>query len=110
MLNDKQISKEKHTCCITFKIPIDMSFSISMKESLANSFKKEVLNTNQDFSKVIRDMIYKRVGVKDKKELEDVLERQIKDAREVLYTRMNVSKKSKLSDKIAKDIEEFLKK
>ena len=111
MVNRKKPGEEKARCGITFKLNLDIPFSISCVDSVAYKFEVACGNRNEKMSEVIREFVFKHLEVnpKNKKEFDILMEKVVEQAREVIYNKMKVSRNNKFSQMLQKDIDDYIK-
>jgi hypothetical protein len=87
----------KAKCAITFKFPVEIPFSISTTDKISEDFKYAVGQNALETSAVIRNLLFKELGIKTRKDIDDMMERVINEGREIIYKRLNVNKKMPFS-------------
>jgi len=107
----KKPGEERSLCSLTFKIPLDVSFSVSAPPSVSDKFILEVANNNDDVSKVLRDFLFKELKISKRKDIDDLMEKPIRQARDIIYERMNANRrKNPFSQILLNHINKYLKK
>jgi hypothetical protein len=101
--------EDKKKCGLTFKFSLDVPFSISLKEGDAEKFKFNVANSNDDVSKVLRDILFKKMGLNSKRELDIFLAKATDLSRELIYDKIGVNRLVSFSEIFEKEVLEFNK-
>lgn len=106
---DRIKPEDKKKPALTFIIPIDLTFSISLDRISAENFAYLAGNNNDDVSKVLREFVYKRLRIKNKKELENIVFRYIKEIKQEIYNKLGVTRSESFSEKLGQDIRRYIK-
>lgn len=86
--------KEQYTPGLNFPIKIVMNFSVAEKKINQDNFAIACYDEGQDKSKILRDIFYKSLGIKEEKEFQKFLQGSLREVRKYIYDRMKkVNKK-----------------
>lgn len=110
MVNRVTHLEDKKKCGLTFKIVIDVPFSVSIKEADAEKFKFNVGQKNKDVSSVLRDILFKETDIKNKRDLDIFFAEATDLARDLIYKKLGVSRTLPFSSIFEKAAIKFNKK
>lgn len=108
MPSRKNPGEEKSLPCANIKLILKIPLSISTKKSIYEDFSLMVANEMSDTSKVIKNHIYKTLGVKDENSFNKLMKEPIDMARNKIYEKFN--KTNGFSKEIEKFMISYLKK
>jgi hypothetical protein len=101
-------SEEKLLPRLSFKLAFEKVFSVSTDYKTANDFVFKAGNNNDDASKVLRDFVFKRLGVKDKVAFNRFMAPIIEEATKKIYNQMGVTIDKSFSQMMDEDIKRYL--
>lgn len=101
--------KERKQPGLSFLLPLDIIFSIATTYDLKERFKYLVSQNNQDISKILREFVFKRLKVNNRKEFEDIFFNEMKAIKLKIYEKMGVSRNKSFSEMMLDDIEKYNK-
>ena len=111
MPNRKKPGEEKSKCGLTFKVQIEIPLSVSIPPSIADKFIQAVNNNNEDRSKILRDILFTELDIKNKKDVDDNFEKTIKKGRDDdIYLKLNTTKNNNFATIMKKGIIKYIDK
>jgi hypothetical protein len=91
MPNRVSPGQEKILPLLSFKVPIEITFSIGTTERLRNQITGDIANLNDDFTIVCRkEILFKKLGLKNKVEIDSYFDEAIKLAKRKIYNDLGI--------------------
>lgn len=100
--------QEKVLPLLSFKFPIELTFSIGTTEKLRNQITGDIANLNQDFTTVCRALLLRDLGLKTKADIDLYFSAEIRSAKSKIYNHLGICRgKSFGSDYIITELGKY---
>ena len=97
-------SEDKLVPRLSFKIPLDLVFTLSIDYKTAEAFKLKMGNNDDTVSRGLRNMLFKKMVLKDKKEYYDFIIEQLEEIRRKTDTKLGVTRDKSFSEILVAEI------
>lgn len=94
---------------LTFIIPLNMTFTVSLDYKTSEDFKNIARNKDEDMSKLLRSFVFKKLGVKDKKDFENFMFEVIEVGKSKIYVKLEVNRQNSFSKVLLNEIQRYIK-
>lgn len=97
----KRISpgEEKILPSLSFKINIEVPFSICVTESMKNKLTLDIANINMDFSYACRTALFEDLNIKDKNDFNEYFSECINLAKKKIYKDLKIDRRNSFGSK-----------
>lgn len=103
--------QEKVLPLLSFKVPIEITFSIGTTEKQRNKINGDIAQLNKDFTIVCREILFKDLGLKTKLDVDYYFADAIKVAKEKIYKDLGICRqKSFGSDYMIQSLIKYVEK
>ncbi len=102
-------SEEKAIPRLSFKVPVEIVFSLSIDYKTAEDFKVSTGNKDDSVSKGLRDILFDKLGVKNKEGFNNWMFSLSKEAKQKIYNKLGVSRDKSFSQIIVEEMKKYPK-
>ena len=96
---------------LTFKLIIEVPFSVCTTERIADDLRRDIANLNRDFSDVCKnEILFKKLKIRNKSDFDMYFSDSINLAKDKIYKDLQISRKNSYSNFIVENLIMFVDK